>query len=169
MNNPAVVETLRVGVRGASPQIALYDVRTMAEEIGGTFVALRALALVLLLMGVLGVLIAAVGLYGMISYTVSQRTREFGIMKALGARHAHIYAMVAREGCRMMVIGIVPGLLLAQLFVLALRGSLPGIQAFDWITFLLVPLALMSLGVVACLLPVRRALRMEAFTALREL
>jgi ABC-type antimicrobial peptide transport system permease subunit len=167
--NVSVVEMLKERVGRATPHIALFDVRTMAEEIGGSFEVLRLLAFILATIGLLGVVIAAIGLYGVIAYTVSQRTREFGVMKAVGGSNAHIYSMVVREGCRMMLLGIVPGLFMAELFVLFLRRFLPGIQAYDWATFLIVPGGLSLVGLIACILPIRRALRIEPYAALRQL
>jgi predicted permease len=163
-----LVETLKDGVKKATPLIALYDVRTMAEEVGGSFAVLRILAALLASVGVLGALLAAIGLYGVVAYTVSQRTREFGVMKALGARNTHIYMSIVRESCRMMVLGIVPGIALALLFVLFLQRTLPSIR-FDVPTLLFVPAGLWLIGLAASILPLSRALRLEPSAALREL
>jgi predicted permease len=164
-----LVEMLKDRVKSATPHIALFDVRTMAEEVGGSFAVLRILAGLLAAVGVLGVLLAAVGLYGVVAYTVSQRTREFGVMKALGAKNTHIYMSIVCESCRMMVLGIVPGILLALLFVFFLQRMLPGIRTFDLPTLLVVPLGLWLIGLGASVLPLRRALRLEPYSALREL
>ena len=140
----------------------------MAEEVGGAFAVLRILAALLAAVGILGVLLAAIGIYGVVAYAVSQRTREFGVMKALGARNLHIYATIVRQSCRMMVVGIVPGVLLAMLFVLFLQRWLAAIR-FDVLTVLCVPVGLWMIGLAASVLPVRRALRLEPSAALREL
>jgi ABC-type antimicrobial peptide transport system permease subunit len=112
--------------------------------------------------------LAAVGVYGVVAYTVGERTREFGVMRALGARNSHIYGSIIRQSCRMMVVGIVPGIVLALLFVFFLQRSLPSIR-FDFATFLFVPVGLCLVGLAASILPLSRALRLEPSAALREL
>ena len=125
--------------------------------------------LVLGSLGALGLGIAVLGLYGVMAYVVSQRTREFGIRKALGASGPQLYSLVLRQGLRMLIFGVVPGVIVAFIGAAFLRHVLYGIEPHDPLTFVGVPLALVLVGVAASYLPARRAAGVEPNVALRDL
>jgi macrolide transport system ATP-binding/permease protein len=169
-SNPAsMIEPLRAAIRRADPNVAITAASTLADYVGLILVPIRITAIVLGSLGVLGFAIAVLGLYGVIAYVVSQRTREFGIRKALGASAPQLYAVVLRQGVRMLVMGVVPGVVIAFAGAGFLRHLLYGVEPYDPLTFTAVPLVLMLVGLAASVIPARRAARVDPNAALREL
>jgi ABC-type antimicrobial peptide transport system permease subunit len=124
-----------------------------------------------ILFGVFGgvaVLLAGVGIYGVMAYAVSLRTREFGLRVALGAHAVQLQGMVVRRGLRLAAIGIVLGISAGVALTGRLRELLFEIQPTDPATFIAVPLALLVIAVAACYLPARRATRVNPIVALRH-
>ena len=119
-------------------------------------------------MGLLALFLAVVGVYGVKSYLVAQRTREFGIRMALGASPRDVRRLVFGEGVRLLCVGLVIGLVLSALVAKALAGMLYEVSAIDPATFTLAPLLLALATLVACELPARRATRVAPITALRH-
>jgi len=117
--------------------------------------------------GVLALLLAVVGLYGVKSYIVAQRTREIGIRMALGARPSDVMGMVLREGAFLSGVGVALGLPLAALLGYGVSSLLYGVKPLDPIVFLAAPLALAVAALIATWLPARRATRVTPLTALR--
>jgi putative ABC transport system permease protein len=114
-----------------------------------------------------GALVGLVGVYGLVAHQVGQRRREFGIMRAIGARPIDILRRVGTENARMLATGVPLGLVLAGLMVAFLRAYFRGLWPFDWFSYLVVPAAVMvACGAAACL-PVRRAMRKSPAEALR--
>ena len=120
-----------------------------------------------LTVGVLALLLAVVGLYGVKSYLVSQRTREIGIRMALGARPGDVLGMVLREGAMLSAAGVALGLPLAALLGVLLSSLLYDVKPLDPVVFLSAPAALALAALVATLIPARRATRVTPLTALR--
>jgi ABC-type antimicrobial peptide transport system permease subunit len=110
----------------------------------------------------------SVGLYGVMSYSVSQRTKEIGVRMALGARAAEVQKMVVRGGMRLALLSIVLGLPLALAAAKLATSLLYGVQPWDVATFTLVPLLLIVVSLVACWIPSRRASRVDPMVALRS-
>jgi ABC-type antimicrobial peptide transport system permease subunit len=129
--------------------------------------AVKAGGRLFLVFGVLALLLAVVGLYGVKSYIVSQRTREIGIRMALGARPADVLAMVLREGAALSAAGVALGLPLAALLGFALSSLLYDVKPLDPVVFLAAPALLALAALVATWLPARRATRVTPLTALR--
>jgi ABC-type antimicrobial peptide transport system permease subunit len=121
-------------------------------------------------MGVLALLLASIGLYGVMAYAVSQRTQEMGIRLALGASPQSLLGMVVRQGMKMTSIGLVIGLAIslgAFGSIGAVRSILPGISPLDPITFVIVPVVLAAIGLLAAWVPGRRAGKVDPLVALR--
>jgi predicted permease len=165
----AMVEPLRQTLRAVDADLAVFDTRMVADTVGLALTPIRVTAIVLGALGALGFGIAVLGLYGVMAYVVSQRTREFGIRKALGATARQLYAVVLGQGFRMLIFGVVPGLAVAFIGAGYLRHLLYGIEPHDPATFVAVPLVLVLVGLAAAYVPARRAARVDPNVALREL
>jgi len=165
----AMVEPLRQTLRAVDVDLAVFDARTVADTVGLGLTPIRISALVFGSLGMLGFGIAVLGLYGVMAYVVSQRTREFGIRKALGASAPQVYSVVLRQGLRMLVYGVAPGLVVAFIAAGYLRHLLYGIEPHDPVTFVGVPLALVLVGLAAAYVPARRAAHVDPNIALRDL
>ena len=115
----------------------------------------------------LALVLASVGIYGVLSYAVAERSREMGIRRALGARDGQVVGMVVGEGMRLVVIGVVAGVAAAFLSTRLMRGLLYGVGAGDPMTFVVVTLVVGMVALVASYLPARRAARVDPTEALR--
>jgi predicted permease len=165
-----LVADIRNAIRAIDPNLPVYDARTITEHMKGAVFAQRMAADLLGAMGVLALLLAAIGLYGVMAYAVSQRTQEMGIRLALGASPSALLHMVVGQGMKLTGVGLAIGLALALgAFgsIGAVRTLLPGISPLDPITFVVVPLALAAIAFVASFIPARRAGRVDPVVALR--
>ena len=163
----AFVPELRRAVLDLDPALPLDDVMTMDARLSGSVARPRFYALLLGLFATLALVLAAVGVYGILAYTVSQRRREIGIRMAVGARQASILALVLRQGATLTALGLVFGVLAALATTRLLRGLLFGVTPNDMTTFVVAPLVLGAIGLLACYLPARRAARVDPVLALR--
>jgi predicted permease len=163
----SAVRALSDVVRKLDPAMALVGVETLEEHLQVPLFPARSAGLLVGMFGGLALMLAVVGLYGVIAYSVSQRTVEIGVRMALGARQADIIAMVLRQGIRLTAIGIVIGMALALAVTRVLSSILYGISASDPVTFAGVTLALALVAMLASYLPARRAARLEPIRALR--
>ena len=168
-NPRALIEPLRRLVWSVDPTLPIDDVKTTAESLDVYMAPLRIAALVFGTLGALGLLIAVLGVYGVMSYFVSRRTREFGIRRALGATRLNIYQVVVRSGLGMLTLGIGTGVPIAFLGSILLEHYLYGISPHDVITFVTVPIVLLAVGVGAACLAARRGASVEPHAALRDL
>ncbi|HXY23120.1 MAG TPA: ABC transporter permease [Candidatus Acidoferrum sp.] len=169
-SNPAnMVNTVRQVLRGQDPQLVMIQPITMDQIIAQSpSVFLRRYPSYLIgSFAALALILAMVGLYGLISYTVTQRTRELGIRMALGAQQYDVMRLVLGEGARLTLTGVVLGLAAALAFTQLMRSLLFGVRAIDPATFVLVALLLAFVAIVSCYLPARRAMRTDPATALR--
>ena len=116
---------------------------------------------------VTALLLAAVGIYGVMSYLVEQQTREIGIRSALGAKRSHIFKLIIGRGVGMAFIGILLGLVASLGLTRFLAGLLYGVAAVDPMTFLGIPILLLVVSVLACYIPARRATKVDPLEALR--
>ena len=166
---PMVAE-IRNAIRTLDPTLPLYDARTVSEHMQVAVFAQRMAANLLGAMGVLALLLAAIGLYGVMAYAVSQRTQEMGIRLALGASPSSLLNMILGQGMKLTGIGLIIGLALALgAFgsIGAVRTLLPGISPLDPITFITVPLTLTLIAFLATWIPGRRAGKVDPLVALR--
>ena len=161
---------LRRTLREADPAVFVYDVRTMDEHLGsegGGFLAFELGAMVTSVFGAAGVLLAAIGLYGMIAGRVTQRTQEFGVRIALGADRGNILRDVLGRAVRLASIGIVGGAVLAAVAARGLSTLLLDVSPFDPLTYGVVSLTLIGVCLLASFIPARRATRVDPIVALR--
>jgi predicted permease len=166
---PDVAGDIRQAFRSVDPDVAVFDVRTMTTHLdnGNAFFPFRLAAFMTSLFGAMGVLLAAIGLYGMVAYQVGRRTQEFGVRMALGAGAGDIFRDVLSQGGRFAAIGIGVGVVLSGGLAQLLRGLLLGISPFDALTYLLVATFLAVICLVASFVPARRAVAVDPLTALR--
>jgi putative ABC transport system permease protein len=143
------------------------DMRTMESLLADSVARARFNTLLLSIFGVVALILAAVGIYGVMSYAVTQRTHEMGLRMALGAQTSHVLALVVRQGMTMAVAGVVIGLGAAFALTRLLASLLYGVGATDPLTFLVISLLLASIALLACYLPARRATRVDPMVALR--
>lgn len=159
---------VRALVRELAPEAPMYRVYTMRELAEGTTEQLSFTLLTLGITSVLALFLGAVGLFGVLSYTVAQRTREIGVRMALGADAGRVRAMVVGQGVKVVLAGVAIGLVVALLSTRALEGLLYGVEAGDGLTFAAVALAMTCVGLLASWLPAWRASRVEPVESLKE-
>jgi predicted permease len=162
-----LTESLRRTFASLDPNLPFLDVRTFQEHMGAAVFFMRLGAIMLGLFGGLALLLSAMGIYSVIAYSVSQRTREIGIRTALGAARRDILSLVVGEGMVLTGIGIVIGGALAFAVGRLLQSQLVGVGAGDPVTFLSIGTLLAIVAAVACWVPARRASRVDPVVALR--
>ena len=168
------VPLMRQAVAEVDPNLPLSGVKTQIEQADETLRMERLFAKLLTLFGVLAQQLAAIGLFGVMAYAVSQRTREIGIRMALGANRTDVLRMILRQGMTLVVIGVVLGLGGAYLLtkylesLLDLKSMLYGVKVGDPLTYGVIALILTLVALVACYIPARRATRVDPLVALRS-
>lgn len=168
-SDPAsVIAGMRRAVQALDPNLALYDVETMEQLMLLPLFPARAAGLLLGVFGGLALLLATMGLYGVMSYLVAQRTREVGIRMALGARRTDVFTLVLGNGMRLTIVGVVIGLAGALAVTRLLGSLLYGIRPTDFVTFASVSLLLAAVAFLASYMPARRATRVDPMVALRH-
>ena len=146
---------------------AVFNVRTMEQALAQSVSARRFSMILLAVFALLALTLAAVGIYGVISYSVAQRTREVGIRMALGAKTIDVLNLVVRDGLKLVLIGIGVGLVGALLLTRLMTTLLFGVTATDAVTYVTVALGLIAVALVACCIPARRATKIDPLVALR--
>lgn len=162
-----VLGTVRRELQQLEPGLPLLNVSTYDGVLSQSLWAPRMAAWLLGVFAALALLLAALGLYGVLAYSVTQRTRELGIRMALGARDADVRTMVIRQGVLLVLAGLVPGLLVSLALSRMITRLLYGVNAGDVVTFTAVPVLLLAVAVAATLLPAWRASRVDPAVALR--
>ncbi len=162
-----MLPAVRQEVRAMDPDLPLYEIKSMTDHLAISVFPQRIAATLLGILGMLALVLASVGLYGVITYSVSQRTHEIGIRMALGARTSDVLKLVVRQGMMLALIGVAIGLLAAFGLTRFLSSLLYGVSATDLITFLATPLLLSLVAFIATLIPARRAAKVDPMTALR--
>jgi len=163
----ALTPRIREQILAVDPNQPVYDVKTMDERVAASLETQRFAVVLLGVFGTLALLLAAIGLYGVLAFTVSQRTREIGIHLALGAQNRDVLVMVIRQGMLLVVIGAAVGVVGAYAVTRLIQSLLFGVSATDPLTFVLVPLVLGLVGFIACYVPARRATKVDPLIALR--
>jgi len=162
----AVAGAARAAVRAVSSEVPVYDLMTMEQRIAHSTSRTEFNTLLLLSFAVLAVVLAAVGLYGVVAYSVSQRTREIGIRLALGARRTDVIRFILAQGMRLVLVGGVMGLAGALVLTRLMRSLLFEIGAGDPLSLVVVGLLLTLVALAACWLPARRAAKVDPAVAL---
>ena len=159
--------TIRAAVRRLDPLLPTPGVTSLTVATSGVLLPQRVAAQVTAVLGIVGLLLAAVGLYGIVAYLVGQRTREIGVRMALGASHADVLRMVVGDGMRPVAVGMGIGLLLALGVTRLLMSFLLGVSPLDTITFVAGAVLLTAVALTASYLPARRAAATDPVRALR--
>ena len=163
----ALAATIRTRLAAIDRTVPLYRVTTVDEAMDGYLTQRRFQTLLLGLFSSIALLLAAVGVYGLIQYSVSQRTREIGVRMALGGTPGQVVSMVLRQGLALALTGLALGMVCALLLSRALSALLFGVGAADPLNILLTSLLLLLTTLLACWLPARRAARIDPMEALR--
>jgi putative ABC transport system permease protein len=167
--NPSTLTSpVRNIIRQLDANLPVADVRTMEDVVAGALSTPRFTSVLLSIFAILALTLSAVGIYGVLSYGVSRRTREIGIRVAIGAGRAQVLTMVLGSGVSLAVYGIVAGLVLAFGVTRLLRGLLHGITPADPATFAAVAAALTAVAALASVVPAWRASRVDPVIALRS-
>jgi putative ABC transport system permease protein len=167
--DPAAISSAVVReIHAADPTTVVFNIRTMDELVHDSLARQRFASTMLGAFAGFAVLLAAVGLYGVMSYLVTQSTRDIGVMVALGARSGDIIGLVMRQGMELAGIGIVAGVVGAVALTRVMASLLFGISATDAVTFILVPLMLAAVAFAATVIPAWRTTRVDPVVALRD-
>jgi predicted permease len=167
-SNPAsVVATARAALQSLDPNLAITNVFTIEQVLSQALWPPRMGGLLLALFGALALVLSAVGVYGVLSYSVNQQTREIGLRMALGAQRGDVMRLILGQGLRLTVVGLGLGILAALVLMRVLVSLLFDVRAYDPSTYTAVTLLLTAVALLACYIPARRAMRVDPMVALR--
>jgi len=161
------VSTTRAHIAAVDPDLPLYNIKSMDKVITESIVGIAYVAAMMAVLGVIALVLASVGVFGVMSYSVSERAHEIGIRMSLGAQTKDILRMVLRSGMTLTALGLAVGLPIAFALARALAALLFGVTATDPFSFIGLPLLLAGVAALACYLPARRAARLDPLRALR--
>ena len=164
----ALLGAVRKEVQALDPNLPLFDVKTLTEHMRLALFAPKIAAMVLGVFGLVALLLSAIGIYGITSYTVAQRTHEIGIRLALGAQLSDVLKLVLSHGLKLTIIGAALGLIGAFVVTRAITSVLYGVSPTDPLTFGLVAGLLVGVALLACYVPSRRATKVDPLVALRN-
>jgi len=164
----SLANAVRAAVHSVDPRAPVSDIRTLSDVVGTSVASRRFSTTLIAAFATLALVLAGIGIYGVISYAVSERTFEIGIRMALGAEKGRVLALVLRDGLRTAVIGIVLGVAGAAATARAIRSMLVGVATIDLPTLLGVAALLAGVALVASVVPARRATAVSPTEALRE-
>jgi putative ABC transport system permease protein len=158
---------VRAAINRVDRDQPVWRFKSMQQDVDGVVGSKKAMMWLTALFAIVALLVSSVGIYGVLSYTMSQRTHEMGIRVALGADARRVRALVVGEGLRLVGVSLGVGLVASLGVARLLRSQLFGVGPNDVVTFAVVSVLLASVAVVACYLPARRASRVDPMTALR--
>jgi predicted permease len=163
----AEMGSIRQALHKINPQIVLFDVHTLDDTISDSLAARRFSMILLGIFAALALALSCLGIYGVTSYFIGQRTHEIGIRMALGGQRSDVLRLVLGRGARMAVIGVAVGIAGSLMLTRLMAKLLFGVSAYDPLTFMGVAVLLVSVALVACYVPARRAMRVDPLVALR--
>lgn len=161
------ISPAREQIAAVDPNLPLYNIKPMDRVITESIIGIAYVASMMAILGVIALVLASVGVFGVMSYSVSERAHEIGIRMSLGAQTADILRMVLRSGMTLTVLGLAIGLPIAFVLARALAALLFGVEATDPFSFIGLPLLLAGVAALACYLPARRAAHLDPLKALR--
>jgi putative ABC transport system permease protein len=167
-NPDALIGPVRAQVQSLDPNLPLFEVKTLTDHMKLALFPAKVAAMVLGVFGFVALMLAAIGVYGITSYAVAQRTHEIGVRLALGAQLNDVLRLILRHGLMLTIIGAAIGMFGAYLATRAITSVLYGVSATDPLTFGLVSLLLIGVALIACYVPARRATKVEPLIALRN-
>lgn len=162
-----LASSTRALIKELDPRLSILQLRTLGEQVDLQLAPNRVVVILLTVFGALALLLAGIGLYGVASYSVTQRTREIGIRMALGATRTTVMKLVLLQGLVLVAVGVILGVALAALLAQSIRGLLVGVQPTDPVTFVFTAAVLIGIAVLASYFPARRAMRIDPLVALR--
>ena len=165
-DSTAIANAARNVIRTLDPEQPVADVRTMESLIGTSVARARFNTLLLTIFAVVALLLASLGIYGVMAYSVAQRTREIGVRMALGAHRRDVLSLVVRRGMTLALVGVAIGVA-ASFALTRLMETLFNVSATDPLTFAGITLLLIFVSLLACLIPARRAAKVDPMVALR--
>src|SRR5215216_3258754 len=163
----SVAGAIRNEVQSLDRNLPVGNPERMSERVANSLYAARMGAILLAVFGGLALLLASIGLYGVMSFAVARRTRELGIRVALGARPGDVFRLVLMQGMALVIAGLVLGLVVAAMVTRLLASFLYGVSTTDTLTFTAIPVLLTLVALLACYLPARKATKVEPLVALR--
>ena len=163
----ALIAAMQHEIHSLDPALAIFNIQTMEEHMRAALFLPRLVGTLFTVFGVSGLLLALIGLYGVMSYSVSQRTHEIGVRMALGARATQVQSMIIHRGIRLVIVALAIGLPLALAIARLTTSLLYGVHPWDVATFTIVPALLVAVALVACWIPSRRASHVDPIAALR--
>jgi predicted permease len=166
-NPESVVATARAALKSLDPNLAVTNVFTIEQTLSQALWPPRMGGLLLALFGALALVLSAVGVYGVLSYSVNQQTREIGLRMALGAQRGDVMRLILGQGLRLTIVGLGLGILVALALMRVLVSLLFDVRAYDPSTYTAVTLLLTAVALLACYIPARRAMRVDPMVALR--
>ena len=162
-----LIPSIRSVIREVDPVLAVADIRTMNQRVADANAGRRFQTFLLAVFAGMALFLAAVGLYGLMAYAVKQRTAEIGVRIALGAQRGDVLKLILVEGIMLTLAGLAVGLIAALGLTRVLVSLLYGVVPSDPVTFIIVPLVLVAISLLACYVPARRAMRVDPMVALR--
>lgn len=167
LDRAELIARVRSTIRTLNPDQPIDSVLSFDEAKQASLLPTKTTATLLSLFATIALLISAVGIGGVVAFSVNQRTSEFGVMMALGAQRREVLAMVLREGLALVAAGLGLGIVMAALFAQSIQGLLFGVDRYDPLTMIVVGLVMVAVTICACLLPARRAASVDPMRALR--
>jgi putative ABC transport system permease protein len=165
---PSFISSARSAVLALDPNLPVYNVRTMDQALSNSVAPARLSMWLMGAFALMGLFLAASGIFGLVSYTVTQRRHEIGVRRALGAQTRDVLLLIVGQGMRLASVGVALGLVASFGLTRLMSNLLVGIGATDPLTFVAISLLLLLVSLVASLIPARRATKVDPLVALRH-